>query len=217
MRDTGIDVSSLYRVRRGDVNIVDVPELGYVLVDGAGPPDGAEFAAALTALYAVSYSAHFLLKKAFGEAPKVMPLEALWWVDDPKYQSAVEAVARGERTMADVDRNGWRWRALIMQPPPLGEALLTRAVEQVQAKSPSSALGRLRYERWEEGRCAQMLHVGPYAEEAPSIVHLHAAIVSAGYRPRGRHHEIYVGDPRRSAPERLRTILRQPIEQARQS
>jgi len=114
--------------------------------------------------------------------------------------------------MADTDRDRWRWQAMIMQPDPIDADMVATARAQARAKKPVPGLERLRYQRWAEGRCAQLLHVGPYASEEPSIARLHQAIAAAGYRPRGRHHEIYLGDPRRSAPEKLRTILRHPVE-----
>jgi hypothetical protein len=212
MTSRAVDLAALYKVRKGSVDIVDVPELGYLAIDGEGAPEGAAFAAALQALYAVSYCAHFRVKKERGNAPRVMPLEALWWVDAPAEQDIVTAVALGRATMADSDRDLWRWRAMIVQPDPIDEPIVARCIEEARPKKDLPALDRLRYERWEEGRCAQVLHVGPYADEASSIVRLHEGIAAAGYRPSGRHHEIYLGDPRRSAPEKLRTILRHPIE-----
>jgi hypothetical protein len=209
---TAISFESLLKAGKGTVAMVDVPEFGFVVVIGSGDPGGPEFAGALQALYAVSYGAHFLLRKQRGQAPKVMPLEALWWVDDPDQQDIMAAVALGQATMADTDRDRWRWQAMIMQPDPVDAGIAAAALAQARAKKPSPWLERLRYQRWAEGRCAQLLHIGPYAAEGPSIVRLHQAIATAGYRPRGRHHEIYLGDPRRSAPEKLRTILRQPIE-----
>ena len=194
--------------------MVTVPELGYLLVEGRGAPEGPEFAAAVQTLYAVSYGVHFLVKKERGDAPKVMPLEALWWVDEAQQQEVVAAVALGRATMADSARERWRWQAMIMQPGPVDAAAVARALQRARGKQPPPALDRLRFERWEEGRCAQVLHVGPYAEDGPTIVRLHEGIAAAGYRPRGRHHEIYLGDPRRSAPDKLRTILRQPVEPA---
>jgi hypothetical protein len=203
---------SLLKVGKGVVDIVDVPEFGFAAVTGTGEPGGAEFTAAVQALYSVSYGAHFALKKLTGQAPRVMPLEGLWWVDDPAQQDIVAAVARGEATMADTERGSWRWQAMIMQPEPIGAEQIAAAAAEAAGKKDLPGLGRLRYIRWAEGRCAQLLHIGPYAAEAPSIVRLHDAIAAAGYRPRGRHHEIYLGDPRRSAPEKLRTIIRHPVE-----
>ena len=192
---------------------MEVPEFGFAVVAGTGAPGGgAEFTQALQALYAVSYGAHFLVKKQRGQAPKVMPLEALWWVDDPGQQDILAAVALGQATMASTDRDAWRWQAMIMQPDPIDADMVAAALAQARAKKPAPGLDRLRYRRWAEGRCAQLLHLGPYASEGPSIVRLHQAIAAAGCRPCGRHHEIYLGDPRRSAPEKLRTILRHPVE-----
>ncbi len=202
---------SLLKVRKGAVDFVDVPEFGFATVTGSGAPDGPEVAEAVQALYAVSYGAHFRLKKQAGEAPRVMPLEALWWVEDPGQQDIITAVALGQTTMADTDRDAWRWQALIMQPEPIDEVLVAAVIEEARRKKPLPGLARVRYLRWAEGRCAQLLHVGPYAAEGPSLAALHEAIAAAGLRPRGRHHEVYLGDPRRSAPEKLRTLLRHPV------
>jgi hypothetical protein len=212
MSETAISFGSLLKVRKGAVEFVDVPEFGFAMVAGTGAPGGTEFTGALQALYSVSYGAHFLVKKQRGQAPKVMPLEALWWVDDPGQQDVLAKVALGQATMAGSDRDRWRWQAMIMQPDPIDAGVVAEALAQARAKKPGPGLERLRYQRWAEGRCAQLLHVGPYADEGPAIARLHQAIAAAGYRPRGRHHEVYLGDPRRSAPGRLRTILRQPVE-----
>ena len=212
MTETVISFESLLKAGKSAAEFVDVPEFGFAVVTGTGAPGGTEFTEALQALYAVSYGAHFLLRKRRGQAPRVMPLEALWWVDDPGEQDILAAVTQGRATMADADRDRWRWQAMIMQPDPIDADLVTEALAQARAKKPSQGLERVRYQRWAEGRCAQLLHVGSYAAEGPSIVRLHQAIAAAGCRPRGRHHEIYLGDPRRSAPDKLRTILRHPVE-----
>lgn len=193
-------VDALYSVRRGAVDIVDVPEFAYLMVEGRGDPNGAEFNAAVRTLYAIGYGAHFLLRKREGRAPKVTPLEALWWVDDGNPWD-----------LPEVDRGRWRWQAMIMQPAGIDDGLIAEAAAKASTRQ-QVLLSRWRFEHWREGRCAQVLHVGPYAEERPTLARLHEAIAAAGYRPCGRHHEIYLGDPRRSRPERLRTILRQPVE-----
>jgi hypothetical protein len=203
-------LSALYKPRRGRVELVDVPELSFLVVAGQGAPEGFDFAAAVQALYAVSWGAHFLARKAFGEAPPVMPLEALWWVG-AEQQGLVEEVSRGRATMAETDRSQWRWEAMIMQGDPIDAVVVAEAMARARGKD-LAALGKLEFRTWEEGRCAQLLHVGPYADESPPLVRLHSVIAEAGLRPRGRHHEIYLGDPRRAAPQRLRTILRQPVE-----
>lgn len=210
---TTADLAPLYRVRAGAFDVVEVPEVTVAVVPGVGDPDGEDFAAALQALYSVSYAAHFLVKKAKGEAPKVMPLEALWWVDDAVQRDMVHAAARGEGDLRGADRSTWRWQAMIVQQDPIDDDVLERAVAKARTKE-LRALDDLRVERWTEGLSAQVLHVGPYSAEAPSIARLHEGITAAGYRPRGRHHEIYLSDARRTAPEKLRTILRQPVERA---
>ena len=172
----------LLKVRKGAVDIVDVPEFGFAAVTGTGEPGGAEFTEAVQALYSVSYGAHFRLKKLTGTAPRVMPLEGLWWVDDPAQQDIVAAVARGEVTMAGSDRGSWRWQALIMQPDPV-DAELIAATAEAAGKKDLPGLARLEYIRWAEGRCAQLLHIGPYAAEAPSIAALHEAIAEGATAP----------------------------------
>ncbi|WP_334173662.1 GyrI-like domain-containing protein [Sinomonas sp.] len=204
------NIDSLYKVRRGEIEFVDVPELSFVMVEGQGEPEGPAFTEAVQALFSVSYAAHFAVKKHSGEATKVMPLEALWWVDEPEQVDAVTNVALGEATMAETDRDKWRWQAMMMQPKPIDAAVVAEVIEESRGKQ-LPALDLVRFEAWEEGRCAQALHVGAYADEAPTIVRLHDAIAEAGLKPRGHHHEIYLGDPRRTAPENLRTLIRQPV------
>jgi hypothetical protein len=198
---TAFDYAALYKPRRNVVEFVDVPEMAFLRVSGRGAPEGPDFGAAVQALYAVSYAAHFLVKKSRGEAPRVMPLEALWWQGEEGGWSV------------DLDRDAWSWSAMIMQPDPVDGGVVADALAQSRAKN-LAALDRVTFERWAEGPSAQLLHVGPYSAEAASIERLHEAIAKSGQQPRGRHHEIYLGDPRRSAPERLRTILRHPVQPA---
>ena len=205
-------IDALYSVRRGKVEFVEVPEMGFVTVGGGGPPGGDAFTDALHALYSVSYSVHFAVKHTIGEAPRVMPLEALWWVEGADAQAIMRRIAAGEASMDESDRDEWRWRAMIVQLPPIERVVIDQAIRDVRAKKDIGALDAVRYERWAEGPSAQIMHVGPYATEQISVVALHKAIADNGVRPRGRHHEIYLGDLRTSAPEKLRTILRQPVQ-----
>lgn len=191
--------------------LVDVPELGFVVVDGSGSPEGAEFTAAVQALYSVTYGAHYALARRAGGAPKVGPLEALWWSDDPDEYDTVMAVREGRGTFSDADREHWLWSAMIAQPEGVDRPMVERVAAEAAAHRTLPALRWLRYTRWHEGLCAQVMHVGPYADEPATLAVLHAFIAEQGLRPTGRHHEIYLGDPRRCAPERLRTILRQPV------
>ena len=206
----GPGVAALYRARRDRVDFIDVPELGFAVVDGRGAPGGQDFTDAIQALFAASYGAHFAIKKALGWAPKMMPLEALWWIEGPDPARLMERLAMGGPGPGPADQSRWHWRALVMQLEPVDAAAIDDAVARAKAKKGSPALDAVRYERWAEGPSAQIMHVGPYSDEQKDISVLHQALAEHGYHPRGRHHEIYLGDPRRSAPERLRTILRHP-------
>ena len=179
--------------------LVDVPERPALMIDGAGDPNTAPaYAVALKALYAVAYGVRFALKNgpAGVDAP-VLPLEGLWWVPD----MALFDVA---------DKSAWQWTLLIPQTDVVSPELVARCAMAARAKG-VDGVNSVRLERFAEGRCAPILHRGPYAEEGPTVAALHRFIAEQGYRLTGKHHEIYLGDPRRTAPERLRTILRQPV------
>jgi len=126
----------------------------------------------------------------------VMPLEALWWSEDP-------------RGFSMADKSSWLWTAMIMQPDPVTSEHVAAAREQAKNKKPLPGLSRLRFERFHEGLSAQILHIGPYSEEGPTLEKLHSFIRGHGREPRGKHHEIYLSDPRRAAPEKWKTIIRQ--------
>jgi hypothetical protein len=194
------ELKHLYRPSIKEVAEVDVPPMSFLMVDGEGDPNTAPaYREAVEALYAVAYALKFMVKR--GPLPvdyAVMPLEGLWWVEDMRQFS-----------MADKDQ--WLWTSMIMQPDLVTEASFAEALAQVQKKKALPALGRVRFERFHEGLSAQIMHVGPYAAEAPTIQRLHHYIAERGYERRGKHHEIYLGDPRRTAPERLRTVIRQPM------
>ncbi len=178
---------------------IQAPALTYLMIDGAGDPNTApEYAAAVEALYSVSYAAKFIVKKgATAVDYGVMPLEGLWWT-----------AGGGEPDMAD--KSDWLWTAMIMQPEWVGAEVFQAAREKAEGKL-KRPLDGLRLETVEEGRCAQILHLGPYADEPPTIAALHAFIAENGEAPSGKHHEIYLSDPRRTEPARLKTILRQPV------
>jgi hypothetical protein len=180
--------------------VVDVPALKFLMIDGAGDPNTSpDYQAALEALYGVSYTLKFALKRGspsrdFG----VMPLEGLWWAKD------MSAFLTG-------DKSSWSWTAMILQPDFVTAAHVGAANVAAAQKRQSPALQKLRLETFREGRAAQLLHVGPYSAEGPNIERLHAFIAEQGGRLTGKHHEIYLGDPRRSAPDKLKTIIRQPF------
>ena len=176
------------------------------MIDGRGDPNTSEeYQDALQALYGVAYTLKFTLKKAEPERDfKVAPLEGLWWADE-------EAP-----TMAELqrDRDAWNWTMMIAVPDAVTAAEVTAAAEAAAKRRELPAAPRIRLERFAEGLAAQIMHVGPYADEAPTIERLHAFAAEQGYELRGRHHEIYLGDPRRTAPERLKTVLRHPVREA---
>jgi hypothetical protein len=188
--------------RPGAVRFLDLPPRRFVMVDGEGPAGEAAFAPRMPGLYATAWTLRFALKRR-GPVTKVGPLEGLWWTSDGSTDL--------DRILGDADRGTWRWTLLIALPEEAAEDEIAAALAAGRAKLEEPWASALRVERFAEGRVAQVLHLGPYAAERPTIEALHAAIAAAGLRPAGRHHEIYLGDPRRGAPERIRTILRQPV------
>ena len=181
--------------------IVDVPEMQFLMVDGSGDPNtSVAYSQALEALYGMSYTLKFFSKLTLGIDYVVMALEGLWWTED----------------MADFsedDKDAWDWTAMIMQPDHLTAGHVETARGELRSKKNPPALDKLRFERFHEGLSVQIMHLGPYADEAPTIRGLHAFATEQGYRLRGKHHEIYLSDPRRTAPERLRTVIRQPVSE----
>ncbi len=179
---------------------VDLPELSYLAIDGKGNPNDSEvFHHAMEALFSVAYTMKFAFKKKGGPEYGVMPSEGLWWTDDESGAFDMES------------KSPWRWTLLILQPDFVRSEDVAETIEQVRQKRENPALDGLRLEAITEGTSAQTMHVGPYSEERPTIERIHAFIEEQGCRPYGKHHEIYLGDPRRSAPERLRTVIRQPM------
>jgi hypothetical protein len=187
----------LYFPPASEVVMVEVPEMRYLAIDGAGDPNTAPaYREAVETLYAVAYTLKFAHKPSLDY--KVMPLEGLWWLDGEPFTP------------------GWKerliWTLLIRQPDETTVAQVDEARQQAaRKKAVLRRLDDLRLETLCEGRCAQIMHIGPYAVEEPTGRRLHAAIAEQGYAPRGKHHEVYIDDPRRKAPEKLRTVLRQPV------
>ena len=196
----GHRVDRLYRATTTP-QLVQVPPLAFLRLDGHGDPNTSPaYAVAVQALYSVSYAARFAVKRAGGPDFRVSPLEGLWWAEDLS-------------TFVTGDKSEWDWTMMIRQPDAVTGELLARLAEEVAAKKSMPAARQLRLISFEEGAAAQVLHVGPYATEGPTIARLHEFIREHGFTfdgHRHKHHEIYLGDPRRSAPEKLRTIIRQP-------
>ncbi len=189
----------LYEPSAKVFSIVDVPPMNFIMIDGSGNPNTApEYAESLQALYTAAYTLKFMVKKELAVDFPVMASEGLWWMDDMREFS----VAR---------KDDWKWTMMIMQPEIITRELFARALEEAIKKKGQPALSRLRFERFHEGLSAQILYFGAYADEGPTIKNLHQFIEQSGHVRFGKHHEIYLGDPRRVAPEKLRTTIRQPM------
>ena len=192
-----------YQARHREFRVLDVPSLQYLMVDGHGDPNTApEYADAIAALYPVAYKIKFASKQELERDYVVPPLEALWWAEDMEVFTSAR------------DKSQWSWTAMIMVPDWITSGMFDDGVAAAAKKRPTS-LDRVRLERLDEGRCVQTLHIGSYDDEAEALAELHDDFIpSAGFKLTGRHHEVYLGDARKVAPAKLRTILRQPVTAA---
>ena len=195
------ELKHLYKPSPKSIELVDVPEMNFLMIDGQGDPNTSQgYSDAIEALYAVSYVMKFMIKKGNLQIDYgVMPLEGLWWVDDMS-QFSID------------DKSNWKWTAMIMQPEHVTQNLFAAACEQVEKKKNPVALSKVRFESFSEGKAAQTMHLGPFSEEGPTIERIHKFIHDKGYSQTGKHHEIYLSDIRKAAPEKWKTIIRQPIE-----
>ncbi len=192
----------LYAPRAGEFALIDVPELWFLMVDGHGNPNTAPaYREAVEALYSVSYAVRFAAKKELGRVHVVAPLEGLWWADD------LDAFLTRSK-------DDWSWTMMIHQPDWITPELADAARATAAKKKELPALSRLRFERYHEGSSVQTLHIGSYDDEAPVIARMHEFAAAQGLTLRGKHHEIYLGDPRKVEAARLRTVLRQPVTTA---
>ena len=193
------DLKHLYQPSAKKFEVVDVPPMNFLMIDGHGDPNTAqEYQDAVEALYAVAYALKFRSKKEKGMDYVVPPLEGLWWVENMEEFSTE-------------DKSAWNWTMMIMQPESVTQEMFEAALEQVEKKKSLSALSKLRLDTYHEGLAVQIMHIGPYSAEAPTVARMHAFIDENGYELAGKHHEIYLSDPRRVAPEKLKTVLRQPV------
>ncbi|MBX3530353.1 MAG: GyrI-like domain-containing protein [Rhizobiaceae bacterium] len=192
-------LKALYAPPSGRFVEVDVPKLRFVMVDGEGNPNTSNaYKTAVEWLFSTSYALKFATKAQLGKDYAVMPLEGLWWADDP-----AAFVAR--------DKAAWKWTMMIMAPDFIDAAMFEAAVAK-SAKKLGEIPPSLRLEAYDEGRSLQSLHIGSYDDEAPALARLHDEIMPAqGLTFNGHHHEIYLSDPRRTEPAKLRTVLRQPV------
>lgn len=190
--------------RPGVVRFLEVAPVRAVMVDGDGHPGETTFGARMPGLYTTAYSLRFALKRR-GVERRVGMLEGLYWTAD----GAIDL-----DLILGPDRGTWRWTLFIALPDEATDEELAEALAKGRAKVAPEIAANLRIETVAEGPAAQVLYLGPYEDERPTIERLHAAIATAGLRPRGRHHELYLGDPGRAAPAKLRTLIRQPVEPA---
>jgi len=191
----------LYFPPQGRFTWVDVPPLSYLMLDGHGDPNKSpEYQAAVEALYSLAYTLKFMLKP-LGVEYSVPPLEGLWWVENMA-------------EFSELAKDRWDWRMMILQPVLVTPEQLEQARAQALRKKGQPALERVRLELYHEGKAAQITYLGAYADEGPTIAALHDFIHEQGYERAEKHHEIYLGDPRRTAPEKLKTVIRQPARPA---
>jgi len=190
----------LYAPSAKKVEIVDVPEMNFLMIDGEGNPNTSQaFRNAVETLFSLSYTLKFMIKKGEEEIDYgVLPLQALWWSDD------LSAFSTG-------NKDAWKWTVMVMQPDFVTPALVAAATKEVQRKKKPASLSLTRFHSFKEGKAAQILHIGPFSEEGPTIEKVHSFIENSGSQRIGKHHEIYLSDIRRAAPEKWKTIIRQPM------
>ncbi len=190
----------LYKPSAKKVEIVEVPKMNFLMIDGQGDPNSSQaFEDAISTLYPLAYTLKFMIKKGeTGIDYAVMPLEGLWWADDMSVFSAG-------------NKDEWKWTLMIMQPDLITEDMINDAIEQVRGKKNPAALPLVRFDSFVEGRSAQIMHIGPFSEEGPTIEKVHSVIEEGGYSLSGKHHEIYLSDIRRADPAKWKTIIRQPM------
>jgi hypothetical protein len=204
------ELKYLYAPSASKVEIVDVPNFNFAMIDGEiepgqTPGTSREYQDTIGALYGASFTLKFMskLRKKNPIDYPVMALEGLWWTESGEFDFN--------------KKEPWKWSMMIMQPQDITNEMFQEALTQVRKKRDSPALSKIRLEAFHEGLSMQIMHVGPYSEEPRTIAKMHDFARENSYTVRGKHHEIYLGDPRRAKPEKLRTILRHPIAKSTES
>jgi len=189
----------LYKPSVKEVEIVEVPQMNFLMIDGDGGPNHPTFQNAIEVLFPLSYTLKFMIKKSdLGIDYGVLPLEGLWWADDMS-------------SFIKDKKDDWKWTLMIMQPELITNEMVVEAVNQVRVKKNPTSLPLVRFESINEGKVAQIMHIGPFSEEGPTVQKLHSFIKDSGKKIIGKHHEVYLSDIRRAAPEKWKTIIRQPM------
>jgi hypothetical protein len=193
------ELKAFYNPTAKDVTVIDITKMNFIMVDGQGAPESPQFSQSIEALYPIAYTIKFDKKKAAGIDYGVMALEGLFWADDMKVFMPETA-----------DRNRWQWTLMIMQPEFITRKDFENAVAAAKKKKDNPSIDKVRFESFTEGKSAQIMHIGPYSAEGPNIQRVHHKIKEIGGKLSGRHHEIYLSDPRRAAPDKMKTVIRQP-------
>jgi hypothetical protein len=191
------EMKRYYQPPREEVQVIRIPKMQFVMIDGEGEPAGKRFQEAVGVAYGLAYTIKFDAKKKLGKDYPVMPLEGLWWMKGGGFDMR--------------RREDWLWSLMIMQPDLVTEKMFTEAILALKRKRNPPGVGLARLEAFDEGLCVQAMHVGPYATGPETMAKLDTSVREKGYRMTGKHHEIYLGDPRRSAPSKLKTVIRHPI------
>ncbi len=193
------ELKHLYRPTTKKVEVVEVPKMNFLMIDGDGGPNHPTFQNAIEVLFPLSYTLKFMIKKSdIGIDYGVLPLEGLWWADDMS-------------SFIKDKKDDWKWTLMIMQPELITNEMVVEAVNQVRVKKNPTSLPLVRFESINEGKVAQIMHIGPFSEEGPTVQKLHSFIKDSGKKIIGKHHEVYLSDIRRAAPEKWKTIIRQPM------
>jgi hypothetical protein len=194
------ELKHLYQPSAKEPVVVDIPPMRYLMLDGTGDPNTSPlYQAAVEVLFSLSYTLKFMVKKGplaidYG----VLPLEGLWWADDMS-------------SFSTADKSNWQWTMMIMQPDFITPQMVAGALDKVSGKADASVLGQVRLESLAEGLCAQVMHLGPFSTEGPTIERLHRFIADTGRQRCGKHHEIYLSDIRKADPAKWKTVIRQPM------
>ena len=195
------ELSYLYSPSKKDFEVVDVPPMAFFMIDGKGDPNTSqEYQNALQGLYGMAYTLKFKSKLELQKDYTVPPLEGLWWADDVTVFSASGS------------KDEWLWTMMIMTPDWIPPEMVETARSELRKKKNPQSLDDIRLETYHEGLSVQIMHLGPYAEEGPTIARMHSEFIPQnGFIENGKHHEVYISDPRRTAPEKIKTVLRHPV------
>jgi hypothetical protein len=196
------ELKYLYKPSGKQFEVVDVPPMQFLMIDGHGNPNaGQEYQEAVEALYGMSFKVKFMSKKELDRDYVVPPLQGLWWAENM------------DAFTADRDKSQWSWTMMIMQPEWITQEMVDAAIQEVEKKKGLPGLVKLRLETYHEGLSVQVMHTGAYDDEGPILAEMHGEFIpNNGYEEAGKHHEIYLSDPRKVAPEKLKTVLRQPVK-----